>query len=349
MTASVIPHQQFDTEGRAADTRGLKPPKIAIVNDIAGVARAETRILREAGYDVTFFDLPGIGASWPPLAKALAMPVRLASYLPIIVRLRCGGYDFLHIHFITQGIIGLVVGKPYFIHAHGSDLHVNFGSPLKKALSLKVLRHSRGVFYATPNLRQFLQAFEYKAYFIGNPIDTGVFRVRRNPSVISDVLVFARLEPVKGVDRIFEKVEELSRMVRLTAIAWGPWAREYRKRYGEKVRFIEPVPHAQIPFLLDGFDAVIGQMRQGILSLSELEALAVGRVVITGLDQRLYRTDPPPVAHASNGDELISTLKRLIDHPEEASSLSRSGPAWIERHHSPKTHLRHLRQAYARA
>src|SRR5438128_11443199 len=101
-------------------------PRIAIVNDIAGVGRAETALLREAGYDVEFFDLPTLGASWPPLAKAITMPFRLAAYLPIIVKLRRGSYDFLHIHFVSQGVVGLAVGKPYFIHAHGSDLHRNF-------------------------------------------------------------------------------------------------------------------------------------------------------------------------------------------------------------------------------
>jgi glycosyltransferase involved in cell wall biosynthesis len=254
----------------------------------------------------------------------------------------------LHIHFITQGIIGLAVGKPYFIHAHGSDLHVNFRSPIKKALSLTVLRHSRAVFYVTPNLRHFLQGFEDKACLIGNPIDTRAFRARRTPSVISDVLVFARLEPVKGVDRIFQHIEDLVHLVKVTAIAWGPWASRYRKRYGSMVRFVEPVPHSEIPSFLQGFDAVIGQMHQGILSLSELEALAMGRVVITGLDQRLYGTDPPPVVRVSGGEEIVHAVKRLIGDPDEVVRLSRAGPPWIEKHHGSKRHLQLLTRAYLR-
>jgi glycosyltransferase involved in cell wall biosynthesis len=323
-----------------------KLPKIAMVSDVAGVGRAEAAILKEAGYDVQFFGLPTLGASWPPLAKAVAMPVRLAGYLPVIAKLRRGRYDFLHIHFITQGIVGLVVGKPYFIHAHGSDLHVNFKSQLKKAISLKVLRQSQAIFYVTPNLHGYLQGFEDKAYLIGNPIDTHAFRARQTPSAISDALIFARLEPVKGADRIFERIEDLTHIVKVTAIAWGPWARQYRKRYSDVVRFIDPVPHAEIPSLLQAFDLVIGQMHQGILSLSELEALAMGRIVVTGLDQRLYQTDPPPIVQVADADGIIEAVKRLIEHPDEVLRLSQAGPAWVEKHHGSSTHLELLTRAY---
>jgi len=323
-----------------------KPPKIAMVSDVAGVGLAETAMLKDAGYDVQFFKLPTLGASWPPVAKALAMPMRLAGYLPVIAKLRRGRYDFLHIHFITHGIVGLAVGKPYFIHAHGSDLHVNFNSQLKKAISMRVLTHSRAIFYVTPNLSRFLEGFEEKAYLIGNPIDTVAFRARQPPSAISDALIFARLEPVKGVDRIFEHVEDLARMVNVTAIAWGPWAREYRKRYGEIVRFIDTVPHTKVPSLLQTFDLVIGQMHQGILSLSELEALAMGRIVITRLDQCLYVTDPPPVVNVAAADGIIDAIKRLIEHPDEVRRLSQAGPAWIEKHHGSKVHLQKLTHAY---
>jgi glycosyltransferase involved in cell wall biosynthesis len=318
-----------------------------MVNDVAGVGLAETAILREAGYDVQFFELPTLGASWPPLAKAVAMPVRLAGYLPIIAKLRRGHYDFLHIHFITQGVVALAVGKPYFIHVHGSDLHLNFQSRLKKAISLKVLRHSRAIFYVTPNLSRYLLGFEDKAHLIGNPIDTVAFRARRTPSAISDALIFARLESVKGADRIFAHIEDLTRIVKVTAIAWGPWAREYRKRFGEMVRFIDTVPHAEVPSLLQAFDLVIGQMHQGILSLSELEALAMGRIVITALDECLYQSDPPPIVRVAGGDGIIDAVRRLIANPDEVIRLSQAGPPWVEKHHGSKTHLRNLTRAYS--
>jgi hypothetical protein len=212
-----------------------------MVNDVAGVAMSEISILRKAGYDVHFFSLPAIGASWPSLPKALSIPIRLASYLPVIIQLRRGRYDFLHIHYVPQGLVGLAVGKPFFVHAHGSDLHVNFKSRFKKAVSLRILRRSRAILYVTPNLREFLKGFEEKAYLVGNPIEPDVFRVRAAPSTITNVLIFTRLEPIKGADRIFDRVDDLSRIVNLTAIAWGLWAREYQKRYGRFVRFIEPV------------------------------------------------------------------------------------------------------------
>lgn len=327
----------------------MELPRLALINDVAGVARAEVAILKAAGYDVDFYELPLIGASWPPLAKALILPLRLASYLPVIGKLRRGNYTFLHIHFVSQGIVGLAVGKPFFIHAHGSDLHVNFKNPVKRALSLLVLRRSQGIFYVTPNLRDYLAAFENKAHLLGNPIDTSLFRPLTMPSAISEVLIFARLEAVKGVDRIFERVAELSGIVNLTAIGWGPWARDYSKRFGSMVHFIPPIPHEEIPTLLQKFDAVIGQMHQGTLGLSELEALAAGRIVFTCVDQRLYSSDPPPVVYARDGDGIIEALRRLSRDQSEIRRLARAGPAWVEKYHGPRKHLEGLTQAYLRS
>jgi glycosyltransferase involved in cell wall biosynthesis len=321
---------------------------VALVNDIAGVARAEMKILAAAGYPVDFYELPLIGASWPALARLIALPVRLACYLPVIYKLRRGNYKLLHIHFVSQGIVGLAVGKPFFLHAHGSDLHANLKSAFKRRLSLLIMRRARGIFYTTPNLRQYLDGFTHKSHLLGNPIDTSLFNPGTTPSGLSDLLVFTRLEPIKGVDRIFERAAEMSTLIKMTAVGWGPLTHEYSERYGSMVRFIHPVPHAEIPRLLQRFSVVIGQMRQGVLGLSELEAMAAGRPVLANVDLRFYGDDPPPVVDAKDGDGLINALRRLKSHPEEVQELSRAGRAWVERHHSPQRHLEVLSREYSK-
>src|SRR5712691_4625960 len=102
--------------------------RIALVHDIAGVAAIQAQLLREAGHEVDRISLPQIGASWSWPAKAITIPLRLLAYLPAVSRLRRGRYDVIHIHWLTQGIVGLLVGAPFFVQAHGSDLHVNLQS-----------------------------------------------------------------------------------------------------------------------------------------------------------------------------------------------------------------------------
>ena len=99
------------------------------------------------------------------------------------------------------------------------------------------------------------------------------------------------------------------------------------------------------PFLQQ-FDIVIGQMHQGILSLSEIEALAAGRPVITGIDWTLYEEDPPPVIAANSAEGIIQAMKQLRGDPSELIRLARAGPDWVRRNHGFTHHLELLEAAY---
>ncbi len=107
------------------------------------------------------------------------------------------------------------------------------------------------------------------------------------------------------------------------------------------------MPHEQVPSLIDGFDAVIGQMKLGILSLSELEAMARGRIVFMRLDRSLYPGDPPPVVDVSDGDELLAAILRLQNDADEIARLSNAGREWVARRHGLESYLSVLRQGYS--
>src|SRR5438874_4061480 len=126
--------------------------RIALVHDIAGVATVQAELLRGAGHDVEQIALPTHGASWKWPAKALAVPVRLAAFVPTILKLRRGRYDIVHIHFLSQGVVGVLAGVPFFAQAHGSDLHTNLENPAYRRVTRSVLEKAKKVFYVTPNL-----------------------------------------------------------------------------------------------------------------------------------------------------------------------------------------------------
>ena len=87
-------------------------------------------------------------------------------------------------------------------------------------------------------------------------------------------------------------------------------------------------------------------MRQGILSLMEIEALAAGRPLVTGVNWDLYRDDPPPVVHATTAREIVDGVQRLKADPPELGRLSREGREWAVRNHSYAHHLQLLESAY---
>jgi glycosyltransferase involved in cell wall biosynthesis len=321
--------------------------RIAIVHDIAGVAKVQARLLRSAGHDVDEISLPRTGASWRWPFKALALVIRVLAYLPAAGRLRGGRYDVVHIHWLPVGIVGVMAGVTFHVQAHGSDLHSNLRNPILRWVTRLVLRRAKSVFYVTPNLLAYLKGFESKARPLPNPVEPGeVAPESLPPEGVSNVVIFTRLDPVKGVDRIFPAVAELAGTVKLSALDWGPLAVEYEKRYGGQVHFVDTVPHEQIGAFLLQFDLVIGQMLQGILSLMELEAMAAGRPLITGVDWDLYKEDRPPVLRAAGPGEIVTAVKSLTADRSELTRLSREGREWVGRNHGYAHHLQLLEASY---
>src|SRR5262249_32883332 len=158
----------------------------------------------------------------------------------------------------SQGMVGVLAGVPFFAQAHGSDLHANLQNPAYRGITRSVLRQATKVFYVTPNLRAYLDAFQYKLVWLPNPVDVGP--ERQPPTQARKVLIFTRLHPIKGVELIFPAVTALRAIgIELTVPAYGPLAAELRGRYGGDVRFVEPIPHERITEFLAGFDMVIGQ------------------------------------------------------------------------------------------
>lgn len=323
--------------------------RIAIINDIAGVGSLQTKILNDAGYDAAFIDLPKPAAAWPWLAKLAAMPYRLALYVPIIRRLRRSDYDLVHIHFVSQGFIGILIGKPFVLHAHGHDVRTNLSNPLLRWISRLAMKHAIAIFYVTPDLRQYLAGYAGKAFLLPNPLPPVFFENVQPPTRLRRVLIFTRLDPIKGPQELFSVADELSGLVDVTTISWGLLASRLRAQHSGRIQFIDRVSPDRVPALIDQFDAVIGQMKLGILSLSELEAMARGRMVFMRLDRSLYADDPPPVVDVASGDELVRELRRLQSDPEEMRRISDAGREWVRRRHGLDGYLTVLRRGYADA
>ena len=314
---------------------------------MAGIAAVQAELLRKAGHKVDQISLPVVGAAWKWPAKGLAIPLRLIAYLPTARRLGRDRYDVVHVHWLTHGLVGVLSRRPFFVQAHGSDLHLNLNNAMYRWVTRSVLKRAKTVFYVTPNLSAYLKEYDGKLLYLPNPVDMrGVAQELAPPTRVSKVGIFTRLDPVKGVDQIFPAVERMSESVEVTALDWGPLAKEYVRRYATWVKFVKPVPHAEIGNLLREFDVIIGQQKQGILSLMEIEALGAGRPLITALDATLYRDDPPPVIAASGPDAIVEAVEKLRNDSAELERLARAGREWAIRNHSYAHHLQLLESAY---
>src|SRR5437588_5071124 len=154
---------------RTPVTRSRGVARIALVHDVAGVAATQAEILRAAGHDVDHIDMPRFGSRWSWLVKGLTLPIRLLLYLPVVLKLRRGRYDVIHIPWGPRRILGLLAGKPFFIQAHGSDLHVELKAPGVFRLNRRVLEAAQKIFYVTPNLEPYVARFSDKLVYLPNP------------------------------------------------------------------------------------------------------------------------------------------------------------------------------------
>ena len=320
--------------------------RIALVHDVAGVAKVQAQTLRAAGHEVDEIALSELGASWKWPMKGLAIPLRLAAYMPVIRKLRRNHYDIVHIHWLSHGIVGLPLGRPFFAQAHGSDLHLNMRSPVLRLVTRAVLKRAKTVFYVTPDLRPFAAEFHDKLIYLPNPVQVNEVSPPP-PRRLTRALIFTMLHTRKGVERIFPAAETLSKLLELTALDYGPLAREYVQRYGGVVRFVGQVPHDEIgPFPgtvrhRDRADAP-GHPRP-------IRARGDGcrpGPVITGINLANYPVDPPPVIAASTPEEIVSAVEELRENEAELLRLSRAGRDWVRRNHGFARNLRELEEAY---
>jgi glycosyltransferase involved in cell wall biosynthesis len=98
---------------------------------------------------------------------------------------------------------------------------------------------------------------------------------------------------------------------------------------------------------LEPFDLVVGQMEQGALGLSEIEAMAAGKPLISGIDRSLsYPGDKPPVVFSGDPEQLVDQIGALQEDAKRLANLSHEGREWVRRNHGYERHLELLESAY---
>lgn len=118
---------------------------------------------------------------------------------------------------------------------------------------------------------------------IPNYVDTDRFAAEPTRRPESDLLCVARLEPQKNLQALLDAVA--SRSCSLTIVGRGSREAELKAKYGDlggRLRWIDVVPHAELPTLLNAARAfVLPSLYEGHPK-TLIEAMACGRPVIAG-------------------------------------------------------------------
>lgn len=324
------------------------------VHPINQVAQNYMRGLAELGHTGSLYEpsLAGGGAALP--IKLAMMPGRILHLSQIVGDLNSVHYDLAHIHWASYGVLGLASRIPYIVHCHGSDVRERLKTPVFRLLLAPVLRRAAAVLCITPDLLPVVQSLRTDALFFPAPVDVCQFAPSKSEGSRRPwtILLFARLEPEKGVEIAIEGIERFTNHhpeVRVQLIDRGILSTDYHLRYGNRFEFLSWIPPEEVPHLLASADAVVGQFAVGALGLAELQAMSCAKPVIASFRYQTAYPAPPPLYQATTAEEIDAHLEMIFQRPEEARAMGERARAWVCDHHDYRVLAKQLEALYTQS
>jgi len=309
--------------------------RIVHVREISNVAATLVEGLNRLGHQVTLKPMRTRGSETPVPKRLLLLPDRMREAVEVNRCIHRNRFDVVHLHWAYMGWMGIVGRYPYFLHCHGSDLRRNLRWPLLGWLTRRALGNAQRVFYSTPDLKAIATRVRQDSVFIPNPINLELFRpMKPSNGTGPRILLISRFERVKGPESAVAIIREFKRRepsVQVDAFDWGVAKSEFA--VPGLMNLMPMVPYRGMPALLSRYHVVVGQFKLGIVSMSELEAMACGKPVISHFAYPEVYNEPPPVFSTRDIHEGADILSRLVSDKKMRKEAGEKGRAWVERHH----------------
>lgn len=311
--------------------------RILHVDTVNAVAYAYAGILERRGH-ICAVERPSLkGASGSLPVKLANMPGRVLDLRRITRLLTPDRFDIAHIQWASYGVLGLAGHIPYVVQCHGSDVRYRATDPRFRPVLRQIFRRAGAVLYMTPDLREPVCSLRADAQFVPTVIDTDHFM----PAVSGEsrpwtIFLFSRLERLKGAPMAVSALERFvtrhpDTCVRL--LDYGSLRDAYKRRYSGTFQFLPITTPDRVREYIWEADVVLGQTFLGALGLSELQAMACGKPVITNYRYPSAYPSAPPIHDAQTADEIEAALEALYQDREAAASLGRRARDWVVAYH----------------
>lgn len=320
------------------------------MNQFAGIYQRE---FTRRGHTLTVYEPSFVGGLAPLPIKLALMPVRLLAFRNLISKLSPDYFEIAHIHWASYGILGLVGRIPFVVHCRGDDVRSRLKHPLFRPILTTILRRAAAVMCSTPDLLAVVQVVRPDAFFSPAPVDTNRFIPEKDshstlPQVWT-ILLFARLDPDKGVDIATEAIMRFIQAhpnIRVRLLDWGTLRKKYTARFSHLFEFVPLVPPDKVQDLIHSANVVVGQLALGALGLSELQAMSCAKPVIASFHYDEVYDTSPPICRASTSEEVYNHLEYLFQYPGAATKLGQCGREWVIDHHDYRNLSNELEKLY---
>ncbi|GAB3545625.1 hypothetical protein GCM10027404_04450 [Arthrobacter tumbae] len=311
------------------------------VHDAAGVGHDLVTTANEMGLRWQTLPMPSSYKwRWPgPLNHVLIRGRRTLWDANIAMRGRF--VDVVHIH--TGGLAPHArwVKSPWVLHLHGTDIRTRqYEESWHNKIQYGLQRAAR-IVYSTPDLAEHVASVNHKATYL--PLTVRVEELPDWKPFSGRVVFASRWDDVKGAQTQIE----LARLLRadyphleLHGLDWGKRAVEAA---AAGVTLSPRMGKEEYTHWIASSSVVVGQMST-ILSVSELQALAIGVPVVSSFDQSFY----PGLRKLNERDApgaVAPLINQIVSDPVRAAELQ-SGRQFIIENHSSRRGVETLLRVY---
>ena len=179
-------------------------------------------------------------------------------------------------------------------------------------------------------LYEYVKDFYKNVYFVKQAIDIKEYAIKSKEMKNELCIVHAPTSPaIKGTDSVLKVIEEL------------------KDKYSFNFKLVQGMSHSQARKIYEEADIIIDQLRIGSYGLLAIEAMAMGKTVITFISDPMKEKYPKelPIISA-NPDNLKDRLEYLIINKDMLEKTGKDGRAFVERYHDSNLIAKNLFELY---
>lgn len=305
-------------------------PSALHVGDAAFTAARLVAEARRRGLPWDHLPLAGGDQDWSSVtgrARRAVVGARWLTQLAVAAR----RHDVVHVHSATTLPHVRPVARRFVLHCHGTDVRTSQYEPGRGEGIRAGLRDAEAVLYSTPELAEHVLPHRPDATLLPVPVDVDSIPTwAPAPGGLPRVVFASRWEDVKGLAEQLETAEllvhALAGRAEVVGLDWGPAA---ASAAALGVRLVPRLDHAAYLDLLAGSAAVVGQSA-GILSASELEAMATGAPLAIPSSLALYADSAPPALGSDPASVTEAVVAVVTDPTLHDAARNRD---WVARWH----------------